>query len=278
MNAILRFLLLTIFLCTTVHAVEPDSTLISKAYAFDSAQLPRTVDDTSIPNVTRIPGTDSFDCRALLELRGVTFPEGSEALYFPSTQGLLVRNTLANHKRLESMNGTCGLVVGIDLKVTLSVAAFLIDADSEAAKKLNYADLKSAAGQSWNEIVSFSGVAKMGEPLVMERLSNPQGNLSDCEKLPTGVFGGKARIEVATGRVGGIAGSKVSFQFREKKENEIHEVAYSGNAPVRFGVPKVLQLEIANGHGVATILTVDYLPIEDEVTVSTETESIVLPQ
>lgn len=88
---------------------EPTESLISKEYKVPPSFM--TGGGTSSPGTTSTTGTSGLpqtvgktpNARQVLEPQGVTFPQGSSAIYFASSSKLLVKNTQANLDLIDSL-------------------------------------------------------------------------------------------------------------------------------------------------------------------------------
>jgi hypothetical protein len=234
MNATLRFLLLAILVCTVARAAEPDEKLIYKAYSlselfFTAYEGGSHKSGSWVKGVKEDPASGGLDVREFFSTQGVTFPPGSEALYFLSTEGLLVRNTQANHDLMEVITQGCNIPV-LQVQLTLTVVSFqlpdTVDTDFSSYKKL-----RKAAGDTWRELAAFSDTGGWGEVVLQQPLEKSKDSPGSL-KLTAAKFD----LLQDAGGVSIRVGSHISCT------DETGEFSYKGNTAVLVNTPTVLHV------------------------------------
>jgi len=175
------------------------------------------------------PASGGLDVREIFSMQGVTFPPGSEAIYFLSTEGLLVRNTLANHDLMDVITQGCNFP-GLHVQVTFSVISFRAP-DTVDTDLLSYKKLREAAGDTWREIAAFSETTVWGEAIFQP----PPGKSKDSQES----FNLKSAKFNLVQDANGVS---IQVGFHISCADKTGEFSYQGNTTVLVNTPTVLHV------------------------------------
>jgi len=257
----IRIGLLLLLLAATVVAEEKTRKILSAVYRIPPGFL-NTPDPANAggpplarEGVKRLEGKDVptvpggvYDVREFLEALGLTFPAGSEALFFAGQDALLLRNTQENIDLLNSMGAGNGAEDFPNLRTEITTVELALPAGERSKSGNEYTALRAAAGDSWKEIGTLRVISKSGMTVsastVFGDSSSPQNSAQPFQApdLPAGAFGSTAAIENVLGPDGALIDSKVAFLFRGTRNEVPFDLRFDGSTLLRDGYPQILQL------------------------------------
>lgn len=193
-----------------------------------------------------------YDVKEWFEAMGVSFPEGSEAIYMPRGSTVFVRNTSKNIELISKHWDFQSFDAPTVIRNELTVVSLQLPKNGLFDGSTKFSDLKKLAGDSWKELSRLEIVSRSGRTATGRRGAGPpsiQEKIADqlpstAPDLAPDAEGCSALIETIVGPDGWTLESRVSFRFRgpfSTTEPPL-DLTFNGETTLWDGYPQVLQI------------------------------------
>ncbi len=201
------------------------------------------------------PHAIQYDAREFLEMSGVLFPEGAEAIYDEGANSLIVRNTQDNLDLIDSLVGwSCNLrSPNIVIEITTFESTIPAEFRKPTSKWPSFTELERLAGAEMQMLDRVSATTKSGNRSVIKNrdgfVSRPKPNAADQpdekdeETFREGESGTQVEVEPVIGPDGVTIDISLSYQFRlPPRGNKISELSFNSDYVCTEGNPVILQI------------------------------------
>jgi hypothetical protein len=202
------------------------------------------------------PDEQLFDASGYLKEQGVTFPQGSEAIYNRALSFLVVRNTSENIDLADTIfdtriSGIFASIAGIELyaiECTLPAEKIL-----PSAKPMTYAELEHLAEKSIKLLDCVSTTADSGQRSFVSHVFAPEGSESKANiAFVGGESGTKAEVDSVIHQDLSTINLSIVYRFRPRvgdaKSKVPQEINFVTSCDVSADCPLVLHLSPDPNH------------------------------
>jgi len=275
----LRTSVVTVFLILGSSAIAEEATSPKEKLETGVWRVPPgllaavSTSSSQVEPLKRLPGFRSeqpaelaqYDARNFLEQMGLTFPEGSEAIFDAASGCLIVRNTRENLELIESSGCPSGLPTS-NVAVEISTYACKLPAEysASAAPWPSYFKLiKSGADLKLLDRVSTvtkSGVRSSLNHVVSATTAAPPAAKTDAKSFRDGESGTIAECETTVGPDGRTIDANVTYRFRQGGINNApSEITINTSFTTLDGHPVILSISPSpteEGKSIVTIANI----------------------
>lgn len=187
------------------------------------------------------PRACQYDLKEFFKAQGITFPEGSDAIYDQSAGVLAVRNTLENLDLVDVMMGGCELGIYSNVVVEITTAEYILPEGKGGAPRAwpTFHELTKIPAENVEVLSHISVNTKSGRKVLMRQVRNsasvtsastPSGGDEEegsDSRFRDGGSGTIVEVEPIVGPDGTTVDASVRYQFRfPQQDKELSEITF----------------------------------------------------